>query len=220
MEKSHKSLGYDYKISQNRSKARNKIWKEQAITLFPDIAQSWSTPKRPAWQLPKLYTPAALSPSPGQPQSLKQAQHRAVPIFRKIKIKNKRPKPQKRNCAGLKANRPRPTNSSIPRLKLNEDPRRLLLPRSLPSQRNSVWEEPPFPSPEQLRPAYPHCAPGHPALAIVSAQNRYRPHKDRDEEKEAWILGCAAFKRLPHPVHPSLTTKWHLPRPSRNFSGN
>lgn len=67
MENSQKSLGCNYKISQNRLKAKNKIWKEQAITLFPDIAKPWSTPKRPAWQFPNLSTPAVLSPSPGRP---------------------------------------------------------------------------------------------------------------------------------------------------------
>lgn len=95
MEKSQKSLGCDYKISQNRSKAKNKIWKEQAITLFPDLAKSWSTPKRPAWQLPKLSTPAALSPSPGQLQPLKAGSASEQYQFKK-KEKKKRAKAQKK----------------------------------------------------------------------------------------------------------------------------
>lgn len=73
MEKSQKSLACDYNIYQNRSKAKNKIWKEQAITLFPDIAKPWSTPKRPAWLFPNLSTPAVLSPSPGRPTPAQKA---------------------------------------------------------------------------------------------------------------------------------------------------
>lgn len=83
------------------------------------------------------------------------------------------------------------------------DPRQLLLPWLLPFQWNSAWEGLPLPSQKQLRPAYPHCALGHPALAIVSAQNRYRPRKDREEEKEAQVLGRAAFKCLLHPARAS-----------------
>lgn len=95
MEKSQKSLGCDYKVSQNRSKAKNKIWKEQAITLFPDLAKSWSTPKRPAWQLPKLSTPATLSPSPGQLQPFKAGSASEQYQFKK-KEKKKRAKAQKK----------------------------------------------------------------------------------------------------------------------------
>lgn len=56
MEKAQKSLGCDYKRSQNGSKAKNKIWKKQAIALFTGIAKPWNTPKRPAWQLPNPST--------------------------------------------------------------------------------------------------------------------------------------------------------------------
>lgn len=106
-----------------------------------------------------------------------------------------------------------------PRPQLDGGSRQLLLPWSLPSPWNSAWEEPPLPSQEQLRPAYPHGAPGHPALGIVSAQNRYRPRKDRDEEKEAQVLGCAAFKCLPYPAGLPSFLGGHLPRPSPKLSG-
>ena len=68
--------------------------------MFPDIAKPWSTPKRPAWQFPNLSTPAVLSPSPGRPAPAQKTGSAAKGTnFQK----KKRPRPPKRNCAGLKA---------------------------------------------------------------------------------------------------------------------
>lgn len=218
MENSQKSLGCNYKISQNRLKAKNKIWKEQAITLFPDIAKPWSTPKRPAWQFPNLSTPAVLSPSPGRPAPAQKTGSAA----KGTNFQKKRPSPPKTNCAGLKAPDSLIHPSIHPSLlpKWDGGSRQLLPPWWVPSPWNSAWEEPPLPPREQLRPAYPHCALGYPALAIVSARNRYLPRKDRDEEKEAQVLRGAPFKCLPHRAHLPSFLRGNLPRLPPKFSGN
>lgn len=78
MEKSQKSLGWDYKISPNRAKAKNKNWKQ---SLVPRHRKAWRHTQETRLAGPPscphfahTHTTMVLSPPPGQPRPQKAQQ--------------------------------------------------------------------------------------------------------------------------------------------------